>query len=271
METQLRAALLTWLRADPALGAAVNMVAEEAPARVTPPWLGIVASAATDWSTKDRTGREVRVAIELHVRGDDAGTAGALADALAARIAALPRAQPGFEIASTGFLRSRAEQRPRGAARIPLPPAGELSPRATTRRTDMTAQKGAAFLLKIGDGATPPAYQTVAGLRTTQMSINGDTVVVTHKESGGWRELLSGAGTRSVSVSAAGIFLGSTAEAQVRANALAGTIDNYQLSFEDGEKLEGRFLVQRLDYAGDFNGERNYTLQLESSGAVVPA
>ena len=30
----------------------------------------------------------------------------------------------------------------------------------------MTAQKGAAFLLKIGDGALPaPAYETVAGLR----------------------------------------------------------------------------------------------------------
>jgi TP901-1 family phage major tail protein len=135
----------------------------------------------------------------------------------------------------------------------------------------MTAQKGSAFLLKIGDGALPPVYQTVAGLRTTQMSINGDTVVVTHKESGGWRELLSGAGTRSVSVSAAGIFLGSAAEAAVRGHALAGTIADYELSFEDGEKLRGAFLVQRLDYAGDFNGERNYTLQLESSGPVVPA
>jgi TP901-1 family phage major tail protein len=135
----------------------------------------------------------------------------------------------------------------------------------------MTAQKGSAFLLKIGDGALPPVYQTVAGLRTTQMSINGDTVVVTHKESGGWRELLSGAGTRSVSVSAAGIFLGSETEAAVRGHALAGTIADYELSFEDGEKMRGAFLVQRLDYAGDFNGERNYTLQLESSGAVVPA
>jgi TP901-1 family phage major tail protein len=135
----------------------------------------------------------------------------------------------------------------------------------------MTAQKGSAFLLKIGDGAAPTAYQTVAGLRTTQLSINGDAVVVTHKDSGGWRELLSGAGTRSVSVSAAGIFLGSAAEAAIRAHALAGTIDQYELSFEDGEKLRGEFLVQRLDYAGDFNGERNYTLQLESSGAVVPA
>jgi TP901-1 family phage major tail protein len=135
----------------------------------------------------------------------------------------------------------------------------------------MTAQKGSAFLLKIADGAQPPAYATVAGLRTTQMSINGDTVVVTHKESGGWRELLSGAGTRSVSVSASGIFLGSDAESAIRANALAGTVADYELSFEDGERLRGRFLVQRLDYAGDFNGERNYTLQLESSGPIAPA
>jgi TP901-1 family phage major tail protein len=135
----------------------------------------------------------------------------------------------------------------------------------------MPAQNGSAFLLKIGNGAAPPAYQTVAGLRTTQMTINGDSVVVTHKGSGGWRDLLSGAGTRSVSVSAAGIFLGSTAESAVRAHALAGTIDDYELSFEDGERLRGRFLVQRLDYSGDFNGERTYTLQLESSGPVIPA
>ena len=134
----------------------------------------------------------------------------------------------------------------------------------------MTAQKGAAFLLKIGDGGSPVTYETMAGLRTTQMSVNGDTVVVTHKESGGWRELLSGAGTRSVSVSASGIFLGSDAEAAIRSHALAGTLDDYELSFEDGAKMHGRFLVQRLDYAGDFNGERTYALQLESSGPVNP-
>ncbi len=135
----------------------------------------------------------------------------------------------------------------------------------------MTAQKGSAFLLKIGDGNETPTFETVAGLRTTQLSINGDPVVVTSKDSGGWRELLSGAGTRSVSVSAAGIFLGSTAEDAIRSNALAGTIEQYELSFEDGSKLVGAFMVQRLDYAGDFNGERNYTLQLESSGIVTTA
>ena len=135
----------------------------------------------------------------------------------------------------------------------------------------MPAQIGAAFLLKISNGAPTPVYQTVAGLRTTQMSITGDTVVITSKDSGGWRELLSGAGVRTVSVSASGIFLGSTAENQIRTNAMAGALDDYELSFEDGAKLRGKFLIQKLDYAGDFNGERNYAMQLESSGAVVPA
>lgn len=133
----------------------------------------------------------------------------------------------------------------------------------------MAAEKGSAFLLKIGDGEDPPQYATIAGLRTTQLSVNGDAVIITNKDSGSWRELLSGAGVRSVSVSAAGIFTGSEAEVRLRTQALGGVIDDYELSFESGERMRGRFLVTRLDYAGDFNGERNYSLSLESSGAVV--
>ena len=135
----------------------------------------------------------------------------------------------------------------------------------------MAAEKGSAFLLKVGNGAIPVAYATVAGLRTTQLSVNGEAVTITSKDSGGWRELLSGAGVRSVSVSGAGVFTGSAAEARVKANALSGLLDDYRLSFESGESMTGRFLVTRLDYAGDFNGERSYTLSLESSGAVVSA
>jgi TP901-1 family phage major tail protein len=101
------------------------------------------------------------------------------------------------------------------------------------------------------------------------MSVNGEAVNVTSKDSGGWRELLSGAGVRSISVSASGIFTGSAAEVRVKTNALAGQVDDYELSFESGERLRGRFLVARLDYSGDYNGERNYALSLESSGPVV--
>ena len=133
----------------------------------------------------------------------------------------------------------------------------------------MGIEKGSAFLLKVGDGAGTPVYATVAGLRTTQLSINGETVVITNKASGGWRELLSGAGTRSVSVSGSGVFTGSAAEVRLKGNALAGLLDDYELSFESGERMRGKFLLARLDYSGDFNGERSYALSLESSGAVV--
>jgi TP901-1 family phage major tail protein len=135
----------------------------------------------------------------------------------------------------------------------------------------MSVEKGSAFLLKVGNGATPVVYATVAGLRTTQLSVNGEMVAITSKDSGGWRDLLSGAGVRSVSVSGAGIFTGSAAELRLKGNALAGVIDDYRLSFESGETMTGRFLVTRLDYAGDYNGERSYTLSLESSGPVVSA
>ncbi len=135
----------------------------------------------------------------------------------------------------------------------------------------MAVERGSAFLLKVGDGAATPAFATVAGLRTTQLSVNGEAVVVTTKDSGGWRQLLSGAGVRSVSVSGAGVFTGSAAETRIKTNALAGVIDDYRLSFESGESMTGKFLVTRLDYAGDFNGERSYTLSLESSGPVVAA
>ena len=132
----------------------------------------------------------------------------------------------------------------------------------------MAAERGSAFLLKIGDGSDPIDYSVIAGLRTTQMSINGEAVNITTKDSDGWRELLSRAGVRSVSVSAAGIFTGSDAELRIRNHALAGEIDDYELSFESGERMRGKFLISRLDYAGDYNGERSFTFNLESSGPV---
>ena len=133
----------------------------------------------------------------------------------------------------------------------------------------MAVEKGSAFLLKVGDGGSPITYATMAGLRTTMMSVSGEAVNITSKDSAGWRELLSGAGVRSVSVAAAGIFTGSAAELRIRNHALSGAIDEYELSFESGERMRGRFLITRLDYAGDYNGERNYTLSLESSGPVT--
>lgn len=112
MEVPLRAALIGWLAADATLSAQLNAIVEEVPSRTALPWLAIAASASADWSTKDKSGREVRVALELHCRGDQPDTAATLVSAIEARIEALPRSQPSSAIATIQFLRARAEQRP---------------------------------------------------------------------------------------------------------------------------------------------------------------
>lgn len=112
MEIPLRAALIDWLAQDAGLAAGLNSITEEAPAKASLPWLAIATSASADWSLKERAGREVRVAFELHCRGDRPDTAAALIAGVENRIAMLPRAQAIFELVSSQFLRARTEQRP---------------------------------------------------------------------------------------------------------------------------------------------------------------
>ncbi|MCB2062180.1 MAG: DUF3168 domain-containing protein [Novosphingobium sp.] len=111
MEVALRAALVDWLASDAFLASELNAIVEEAPLRTSLPWLAIAASASADWSHKTGIGREVRVAFELHCRGDALDTAASLVSAIESRIASLPASQSGFTVVNTQFLRARAEQR----------------------------------------------------------------------------------------------------------------------------------------------------------------
>jgi hypothetical protein len=111
MELPLRAALLAWLSEDPLLRAELNAVVEEAPSRTALPWLALTASASADWSTKTAAGREVRVALELHCRGDRPDDAAALVAAIERRVESVPPEQCDFQIVAIQFLRARAEQR----------------------------------------------------------------------------------------------------------------------------------------------------------------
>jgi TP901-1 family phage major tail protein len=132
----------------------------------------------------------------------------------------------------------------------------------------MPAEKGSSFLLKISNGATPPVFTALAGLRVTTFSLNAEAVAITNKSSQGWRELLSGAGVRTLSLGGSGVFFNSAGEIRVRDKALLGELDDYEVSFESSDRFRGKFLITRLEYAGDFNGERTYTLSLESAGPI---
>lgn len=111
MEIALRVALIGWLESDTLLTGELNAIVEEAPSRTTLPWLALAASASADWSCKSHVGREVRIALELHCRGDRPDAVASLVAAIESRIASLPPDQPGFTVVTSQFLRARAEQR----------------------------------------------------------------------------------------------------------------------------------------------------------------
>lgn len=133
----------------------------------------------------------------------------------------------------------------------------------------MAAQAGKDILLKIGDGADPESFTSVAGLRARTISLNARSVETTHADSPGrWRELLGGAGVRSASVSGAGIFVDSAADETVRAVFFTQARRRWQLVIPDFGALTGDFLVTALEYSGRHDGEAAYSLSLASAGEI---
>ncbi|MEZ5920947.1 MAG: phage major tail protein, TP901-1 family [Parvularculaceae bacterium] len=132
----------------------------------------------------------------------------------------------------------------------------------------MTAQRGKDMLVKIGDGATPENFTTVAGLRTRTISLNAREVDITHSESNGWRELLAGAGVRQVSLAGSGVFLNDAAGDQIRAAFFAGIAPNFELTAPGLGTFSGPFLIANLDFAGEHDGEATFSIALASAGAV---
>lgn len=131
----------------------------------------------------------------------------------------------------------------------------------------MAAQKGKLVLLKADlAGGSPQAYTTIAGLRTTTWTVNGEDVDVTTKDDDGWQQRLAGAGVRSIAVSASGIFQDSAAEETVRQRAFDQSINWFQLTFENGDRLECRFQISNYERTGDHDGAETYALTLNSHG-----
>ena len=80
----------------------------------------------------------------------------------------------------------------------------------------MAAQNGKDLLIKL-DLTGTGNFETIAGLRATRLSFNAESVDVTTLESsGGWRELLGGAGVKSAAVSGSGVFKDAATDERAR-------------------------------------------------------
>lgn len=132
----------------------------------------------------------------------------------------------------------------------------------------MTVQKGKDLLIKV-DMTGGGAFETAAGLRSTRLSFNAETVDVTSLESrGGWRELLGGAGMKTAAVSGQGVFRDADSDARLRQAFFDGLTPDFQVIIPDFGTIQGPFQITALDYAGTVNGEATFEMSLASAGEI---
>lgn len=134
----------------------------------------------------------------------------------------------------------------------------------------MAGQKGRDVLIKISDGASPEAFVTLAGIRSSEMELNQQGVDATSIESpGGWRELLAGAGVKSMRVRGRGLFKDGASDARMRAVFMAGETARYQLVIPDFGSFTGAFQIAQLGWGGTYDGEATVSVELQSAGALT--
>ncbi|RBW60205.1 phage major tail protein, TP901-1 family [Ruegeria sp. A3M17] len=132
----------------------------------------------------------------------------------------------------------------------------------------MGAQNGKDLLVKV-DMNGSGLFETIVGLRATRVSFNAESVDVTSLESqGGWRELLSGAGVKSASISGSGVFKDAGTDERARQLFFDGETPDFQVIIPDFGIVDGPFLVTGVEYAGSHNGEATYEMSLASAGAL---
>lgn len=113
-------------------------------------------------------------------------------------------------------------------------------------------------------------FKTVGGLRSKGFSFASDAIDASNHGTNQWREVLNGAGVRSVSISGSGVYTNHTEFKRVRNNAFANRLT--KLAFIDvilGEIYSGCFKLTSVEGSGDYDGESSYSLSAESSGKVT--
>jgi len=133
----------------------------------------------------------------------------------------------------------------------------------------MSAQKGKDLLIKIGDGADPESFTTVAGLRATTLAFNAKPIDITNADSAEqWREILSGGGVKSATLSGSGVFKDAASDAALRTAFFNQSCPNYQVVIPSFGTVTGPFKLTALSYDGPYDGELKLSLSLASAGAL---
>ena len=140
----------------------------------------------------------------------------------------------------------------------------------------MAAAKGPTLRVKKGDGGGPEVFTTIAGARSKTLTINNNPIDITSDDdidaSGvSWRNRgLTGIVDFSVSLSA--VLKDVTSKNALIADAIAGTVTNYQLEFsaaDDGGIFEGPMIVTNMSIGAELEDALTLSFDLVAAGEVT--
>jgi TP901-1 family phage major tail protein len=133
----------------------------------------------------------------------------------------------------------------------------------------MSGQMGRDVLIKISDGGMPETFVTLAGIRSSELDLNQQSVDATSAESPeGWRELLAGAGLKTMRVRGRGLFKDSASDERMRSVFFAGAIARWQLIVPGLGHFTGPFQITQLNWSGAHDGEASFAVELQSAGQL---
>lgn len=138
----------------------------------------------------------------------------------------------------------------------------------------MAKQNPDLFLIKAGDGEDPVAYDTMCGLNSRTLTMDGDNIDVTTIDCTGaggklFQEMV--AGTAKVSFSGSGFFENKAQADALITSKLEGTgINDYQVIVPGLGTFEGKFITDSIGAAAEINGGA-VTLEfaLASTGTIT--
>lgn len=113
-------------------------------------------------------------------------------------------------------------------------------------------------------------FTTLGGLRTKSWSFGSDGIEVTNHGSNQWRQMLDGAGIKSMSLSGEGVYTSATNFRTVENNAHANTLTCFAIvEIVTGRVYNGCFKITAVEGSADFSGEATYSLSMESADAIT--
>lgn len=131
------------------------------------------------------------------------------------------------------------------------------------------ATRGIDFLVKVNTGtAEVPEYTAVGAQRGASLSLSGEVLDKTSKQSDGWTESLSG--MKSWSISTDGLLILDDAGYLALETAyMNGENVVVQMHTKSGALYEGQAIITTIDLDAPYDDLASYSVELTGAGALV--